>query len=67
METGLHRLRNRVNPLHLQIFDFYVRKEIPAEEVASKFEVSVDQVYVIKHRITAELTKEIERLEREAT
>lgn len=67
LETGLHRLRNRMNPLHLQIFDFYVRKEIAAEEVASKFGVSVDQVYVIKHRVTTELTKEIERLEREVT
>jgi len=67
LEAALERVKKRANGLHVQIFDFYVRKEIPADEVAARFNVNVDQVYLAKHRITAELKKEIERLEREVT
>jgi RNA polymerase sigma factor (sigma-70 family) len=66
-DAALDRVKKRANGLSLQMFDFYVRKETPAEEVAARFGVSVDQVYLAKHRITAELKKEIERLEREVT
>jgi hypothetical protein len=48
-----------------QIFDFYVNKDWPPEEVAAKFGVSVEQVYTAKSRITELIRKEAERLKKE--
>ncbi len=67
IESAFTRLKHRVDAAKLQIFDFYVRKEIPAEEVAARFDISVDQVYLTKHRVTEALKQEIARLEREGT
>ena len=67
LEAALTRLKRRFDSLKLQMFDFYVRKEFSAEEVAARFGVSVDQVYLAKHRVTEALKEEIERLERDVT
>ena len=64
-EAALARVRARVDPQKFQLFDFYVNKEWPAAKVAERFGVSVNQVYLVRHRLTALLTKEIERLEDE--
>ncbi len=66
-ESAFACLKHRVDALKLQVFDFYVRKEFPAEEVAARFSIPVDQVYLIKNRVKEELKKEILRLEREGT
>jgi RNA polymerase sigma-70 factor (ECF subfamily) len=67
LEAALARLKRRFDPLKLQIFDFYVRKEFSAEEVAARFSVPIEQVYLAKHRVTEALKEEVERLEREVT
>jgi RNA polymerase sigma-70 factor (ECF subfamily) len=64
-EAAFASLRRRLDPDKLQVFDFYVRKEWPAEKVAEHFHITVEQVYVAKHRITEALKDEIRRLERE--
>jgi len=66
-EAALLRVKQRGDGLNLQLFEFYVRKELPVEQVAAKFMVSVNQVYLAKHRVTGALKEEIERLEREIT
>ena len=50
LEAAIAKVKRRVDPLKYQIFDFYVNKNWPPEKVAERFHVSVDQVYLIKHR-----------------
>lgn len=57
----------RLDPQKYQIFDFYVNKEWPPEKVAARFNVSVDQVYLIKHRLTETIRAEVKRLEKKMT
>jgi RNA polymerase sigma-70 factor (ECF subfamily) len=64
-EAALAAVRRRIEPLTFQLFDFYVNKEWPPAKVASTFNVSVDQVYLAKHRITEMLKQEVARLDRE--
>jgi RNA polymerase sigma-70 factor (ECF subfamily) len=63
----LAKVKRRADPQKYQIFDFYVNKEWPAEKVAAKFGVSVDQVYMAKHRVTEMIKEEVKRLEKEMT
>lgn len=66
VQAAKANLRRKVDPQKLQIFDFYVTKEWPAEKVAEKFQVAIEQVYLAKHRITEMLKAEVQRLERES-
>jgi RNA polymerase sigma factor (sigma-70 family) len=59
------KLKPRLDPKKIQIFDFYVNHEWPPEKVAQTFQVSVNQVYLTKNRITEMLREEIARLEQE--
>jgi RNA polymerase sigma-70 factor (ECF subfamily) len=67
LDAALAKVKARVEPLTYQVFDFYVNKEWPAEKVAGAFSISVDQVYLAKHRITEMLKAEARRLEKEMT
>jgi len=64
LAAALDKVKRHVDPAKYQIFDFYVNKNWPPEKVARKFGVSVDQVYVAKHRITQAIKDEVERLEK---
>jgi RNA polymerase sigma factor (sigma-70 family) len=67
LAAAMEDLKRRIDPQRFQIFDFYVNKEWPPEKVAERFGVSIDQVYQIKHRLTATLRDEVTRLEKEVT
>jgi RNA polymerase sigma factor (sigma-70 family) len=67
VNAAMESLKHRIDPLRFQIFDFYVNKEWPPEKVAERFGVSIDQVYQIKHRLTATIRDEVNRLEKEVT
>ena len=67
MNAAMNNLRRRMDPQRLQIFDFYVNKEWPPEKVAEHFDVSIDLVYQVKHRITDAIREEVSRLEKETT
>jgi RNA polymerase sigma-70 factor (ECF subfamily) len=67
VNAALENLRRRVDPEKYQIFDFYVGKQWSAEKVAAHFQISVDQVYLAKHRITELLKIEVHRLEQGTT
>ena len=64
-ETALQRVKGKVELKHVQIFDCYVRKEWPVKDVAAAFGVSPGQVYLIKHRLSALLARELQNLENE--
>ena len=67
MDAAMENLRRRIEPQRLQIFDFYVNKEWPPEKVADRFNVSIDLVYQVKHRVTDAIRAEVNRLEKEMT
>ena len=67
LEAALTNLKRRLDPRKFQIFDFYVNKEWAAEKVAATFQISVDQVYLAKHRVTEMIKEEVRRLEKETT
>jgi len=67
MNAAIEVVKRRVDPHKFQVFDFYVRKEWPAEKVAEGFGISVAQVYQVKHRVTEAIRDEVNRLEKEMT
>ena len=64
LTAALENVKRRIDPGKFQVFDFYVNKDWPPEKVAKSFNISVDQVYVAKHRITQAIKDEVERLEK---
>lgn len=62
--AAITRVKKKVDPKQFQLFDCYVRKEWPARKVATELGVSVGQVYLARHRISALLKKEIKSLEK---
>jgi RNA polymerase sigma factor (sigma-70 family) len=66
LEAAMVRVKRSLDPQKFQIFDFYVNREWPPEEVARTFNVSVNQVYLVKNRVTELLRAEVRRLEQDA-
>jgi len=63
LETAMERLKPKVNPKQFQIFHMLISKRLPPEQVAAIARVNTDNVYVVKHRLSAMLKKEIQLLE----
>ena len=59
LAAAMQRLKKKVDAKQFQIFDCSVRKEWPAQKVAAELGVSVGQVYLARHRISALLKKEV--------
>jgi len=64
LEAAMGRVKRRVDPRQFQIFDCYVVREWPAQKVAQQLRVSIAQVYLAKHRISALVRREVEALEK---
>jgi RNA polymerase sigma-70 factor (ECF subfamily) len=62
-DIALERIKQKVNPKHYQIFDYYVLRQWPVEKVTSALRISEHQVYQGKTRILRQLKAEISRLE----
>ena len=62
-DAALARVKQQVNPRQFQIFNFYVLKQWSVKEVAKTLGVTVAQVYLAKHRISALVKKEVKRLQ----
>ncbi len=63
METALARVGRRVQPKHLQIFDLYAMRRWPAGKVARELGVTRVQVYLVNHRLTKLMKREVEYLQ----
>ena len=63
METALARIGRKVKAKHLQIFDLYSRRRWRAAKVARELGVTMVQVYLVNHRLTKLLRKEIAYLD----
>ena len=64
-DAALARVKAQVSPKQYKIFDFYVVRQMDAQEVQEKLSVSMAQVYLAKHRVGAVLKKELAKLEDE--
>ncbi len=64
LETAVERVRNRVREEHYQIFDLYVLRGWTVREVAETLGVSSGQVYLAKHRVAAQVRKEVRELQK---
>jgi len=65
LDAAIDRVKRKMDPQKYQVFDFYVNKEWAPEKVAAAFNISVEQVYLAKHRITEMIKAEAKRLENE--
>ena len=62
-DAAVQRVKAQVDAKHFQIFSCYVLKEWPVKDVSSTFGVSPNQIYVLKHRLSALIADEIKKLE----
>jgi RNA polymerase sigma-70 factor (ECF subfamily) len=65
VDIALDRVKTRVSATLYQMFDLYVVKQWPARDVAKALRVSVGHVYVAKHRVSAQVQKEIRELKQQ--
>jgi RNA polymerase sigma-70 factor (ECF subfamily) len=65
LDIAVSNVKRKLDPQKYQVFDFYVNKGWPPEKVAEQFQISVDQVYLAKHRITELIRAEVARLEKQ--
>lgn len=61
LEGALERVKRQVKPAHYQVFDLALRQHWPAAKIATELRLNIAQVYLIKHRLTALLKKELRR------
>jgi RNA polymerase sigma-70 factor (ECF subfamily) len=64
VEAAMDRVRRKVDAKQFQIFDCYVVREWPAQKVAEHLRVNIAQVYLARHRVSALIRQEVERLEK---
>jgi RNA polymerase sigma factor (sigma-70 family) len=62
---ALGRVKDKFNLKQFQVFDLLVLKEWPAADVAKSLGVSLANVYVTRHRVSAAIASEVKRLEKE--
>ncbi len=63
LDAAMAKVKRRLDPQKYQMFDLYVNKEWAPEKVAATFGVSVDQVYLAKHRTMELIKEEVKKLE----
>ncbi len=64
-QAALERLKRKVDAKHYQIFDCLVVKQWSAAKVATNLGVAIAQVYLVKHRLSAQLKREVAALEKQ--
>jgi RNA polymerase sigma-70 factor (ECF subfamily) len=67
LEAAMARAKKRLDPRNYQIFDLHVNRAWEPARVAAALAVSVDQVYLAKHRVSEMIREEIKRLEANIT
>jgi RNA polymerase sigma-70 factor (ECF subfamily) len=66
VDAAMERVKRKVKARQYQIFDAYVVKEWPVEQVCRTLKVSATQVYLAKFRVAGLIKKEMKRLEGKA-
>ncbi|MBC8095620.1 MAG: sigma-70 family RNA polymerase sigma factor [Akkermansiaceae bacterium] len=65
LATAVANIKRRVDGEKYQIFDLAMNKGVAPDKIAELFNVGVNQVYLLKHRITGMIREEVERLKKE--
>ena len=64
-DAAITKVKRRLDPQKYQIFDFYVNKQWTPGKVAKAFGISINQVYLAKHRVVELIKEEVKKLEAE--
>ncbi len=64
LAQGIERVRARIDERQFQVFDFCVTKGWSPAEVAQTLGLSLARVYLAKHRVVAQVKREVQRLEK---
>jgi RNA polymerase sigma factor (sigma-70 family) len=63
-EAAVAIIRTRLDPKKFQIYDLYVNKDCPADQIAKNYNIDVEQIYTLKSRVTEMIKAEVRRLEK---
>jgi len=63
VDAALEKVKQQSSAKHYQIFFLQAIKQIPSAKVAKTLNVNVDQVYLIKHRLTKIFEEALKELE----
>ncbi len=66
-DAAVDKTRRAIDPEKYRVFDLLVNHQWPAAKVAENLKVSVDHVYLVKHRVTQLVKAEVERLKQHVT
>ncbi len=64
-EVALDGVRNRVKPIHFQVFQLCAIKGEKPQQVARDLDINLARVYLIRHRVTSALRKQIASLKKQ--
>jgi RNA polymerase sigma-70 factor (ECF subfamily) len=62
LEAAMERLARRAKAKHFQVFDLHVRKQWPVLRIAREIGINAASIYLIVHRLTKQLKREVEKL-----
>lgn len=62
VDVAMERVKRRVNPEHYQVFHLLLVKGLSPATVAGLLQISTARVYLVKHRMSGLVQKEIQRL-----
>ena len=63
LDAACERLARRVKPRHYRVFDLYIRRNWPVLKVAKELSTNPASIYLIGHRLTAQLKAEVAKLQ----
>jgi len=64
LEVAVERVKRKVNPHHYQVFDLYVLQKWPVSRITRALNLGPGKIYLIKHRISGLIKKEITYLQK---
>jgi RNA polymerase sigma-70 factor (ECF subfamily) len=64
LEAALARVKDQIDIQHWQVFDLYALKNWAVKDVARALSLSAGRVYLIKHRVSQLVKREVRRLEK---
>lgn len=62
VDAALHRVKRKVGARQYQLFDLYVMKEWKIKDISKTLNVSADQIYQAKFRVSRVMKEELEHL-----
>jgi RNA polymerase sigma factor (sigma-70 family) len=62
LEAAVDKTKRTIDPQKYRVFDLLMNHQWPAAKVAENLSMSVDQVYLVKHRVNQMVKAEVERL-----